>query len=280
MAKQIDVETHDPSPYSPETTIYEEATSPFASSRQIFVISDIHSEFYEDDEERLLSNLPKIKTKFCILAGDVGNVTTQPKLLKSVLLDLKTRHEYVLMVPGNHEYYECKYDRDSVLFKLREICDETKTILLFRSNIVIEGINFIGATLWSAIDDYGASSINDFSSVFKHKVDYLEAFIDDYRFIKQALYENIGNVNPTVVITHHLPTVRLIHPRFKKDPINSAFASEILDLLPTRNIRYWFCGHTHEFGQCKYGDTQIICNPVGYPGESRRTKLSTVVYEI
>jgi Icc-related predicted phosphoesterase len=43
----------------------------------------------------------------------------------------------------------------------------------------------------------------------------------------------------------------------------------------------WLHGHTH--GSCDYklGDTRVVCNPMGYPGEvSEYTKLTIDLMEV
>lgn len=247
---------------------------------KIFTISDLHSEFYGKNRELLFDLIPKLNAKFCILAGDIGSVMLQPALLEETLLEFKSRHQYVLMVPGNHEYYGSNYKFEEVNKKLAQICAKTGVILLNRGKVTIDGITFIGATLWSAIDEAGTKAINDFNHVFESKIDYLERFIGDYQYIRSELYKAVETDNKVVVVTHHLPSYSLIHPRFHNDPINTAFYSNVVSKLPMSRIKYWFCGHTHEFSKAKYGDAVLVCNPMGYPGEKRKSVLSTETYLI
>jgi hypothetical protein len=47
------------------------------------------------------------------------------------------------------------------------------------------------------------------------------------------------------------------------------FASDLEYMLREfRNIVYWFAGHTHKASEIHIENTQIIVNPVGYPGEN------------
>jgi Icc-related predicted phosphoesterase len=246
---------------------------------KIYSIGDIHSEFYESMAE-LEPSLPMVSAKFCILAGDIGCVMSKPDMLRGTLQFFKKRHKHVLMVPGNHEYYKSGFQFEAVNKRLAIMCEEEGVILLNRRTVSIDGVTFIGATLWSAIDDSGAQGLNDFSYVFASKLDYLEQFVDDYRFIKSELLKTLDSPNKVVVVTHHLPTRRLIHPRFQGHPMNSAFYTNLVDIEMMHKIKYWFCGHTHEHGKIKHGDTILTCNPMGYPGEMRFTKLSRETFDV
>lgn len=260
----------------------EEPTTGVKCINAVYAVSDIHSEFYKMvSDDKLYSLLPAVNAKYCVLAGDIGCVTKQPGVFRSTLKFFKARHKYVIMVPGNHEYYGSDYKFDSVNDTLSKICTEEGVYLLNRSTIELEGVLFIGATLWSAVDDRGFKGINDSYHVFANKVEYLEAFVQDYQFIKKELLATFDrNEGSVVVVTHHLPTAKLIHPRYKDSPINSAFYTNLTDVLPIHKVKYWFCGHTHEFSKTKILNTTFVCNPMGYPEEYRYTKTSIDTYEL
>ena len=67
-----------------------------------------------------------------------------------------------------------------------------------------------------------------------------------------------------VVVSHHLPSYKLIHPKFLKCCFNSAFASEVPSDCTTQIVA-WVAGHTHE--PCENGKFHV--NPIGYPGEAK-----------
>lgn len=238
--------------------------------RTLFAISDIHLEFGVDTIT-LLEKMPA--ADILVLAGDIGNATKGLETIRDFLLTLKEKYSDVIFIAGNHEYYQCDYDRDKVIENLREIATETKTHFLQRETKVIQGIEFIGTTMWSLIDKYAYESINDSrQNIFPTMIDYIGEFVDDFRFLRETL--KLPSQYPRVVITHHLPTHRLIHPKFSGNRINSGFYSNILDNLHVHGVKYWFSGHSHEYSKCTYGDMQCIVNPVGYPGEQRVSQLS------
>jgi Icc-related predicted phosphoesterase len=107
----------------------------------------------------------------------------------------------------------------------------------------------------------------------------LRAFVKDFNWLEKQLQEE-KHTQKKVIITHHLPSSRLIHKRFKYDLSTTAFHTHIVDKLELHGVKYWFCGHTHEQMKSKYGNTTLFVNPLGYPQEKRETELSTEVFEI
>ena len=130
-----------------------------------------------------------------------------------------------------------------------------------------------------------------FGRVYNDVTQYNEEFKQCYKWLEKELSQPVGRPEePTdydecVIVTHHLPSYHLCHERFKncKD-LNTAFYTDILEQLPMSRVKYWFCGHTHEFMvkklKGKDGEVIVIVNPMGYPKEPRKTKMSLDVYMI
>jgi len=248
----------------------------------LYCISDIHAEFYRDDPENLievLKNYSPPGVKYCVLAGDIGSVA-DIKSYRKVLEYYANLYTYVILVAGNHEFYGSYYNFHQVIRTLEKECEALGIHFLHRKTVVLDGVRFIGATLWTIIDEKGVKSISDFQHVFRHQVDYVGAFVDDYRFIKGELEKQAESKQPTVVVTHHLPTSKLVHPRFHFSPANAAFHTNILDTITLYNVQYFICGHSHETQITSYGNTKLILNPLGYRSEKRETVASKKVYQI
>jgi Icc-related predicted phosphoesterase len=254
---------------------------------KIYAISDLHLEFYRSIEQVLNKMCTLLQpADVLILAGDVGFPQERigiennySGILTEFLLYVKKIYKHVILVPGNHEYYPCEnYNMKECFDNLSKICQKTDVILLEKSTVVIDGVEFIGTTLWSAIESQAVAVLADFRHVFRNKVDYLVEFVKCYTWLKDTLEK--PPLFPRVVITHHLPTARLIHQRFQGSAINTAFFTSILDSLSLRNVKLWVCGHTHEFSQVKYGDTTLVVNPVGYPEEDRSTTVSSQIFSV
>lgn len=76
---------------------------------------------------------------------------------------------------------------------------------------------------------------------------------------------------PTVVVTHHLPSIRSVSTPWLSDPVATGFASR-LDRLVALGPALWVHGHTHDTSAWRDdGGTLCVCNPAGYarPGGCR-----------
>jgi hypothetical protein len=75
-----------------------------------------------------------------------------------------------------------------------------------------------------------------------------------------------------VVVGHHCPSFKSVHPKYAHDKImNAAFASDLDDFIAYRpQIKLWTHGHTHEPFDYTIGTTRIVCNPRGYSGHEVR----------
>jgi len=69
---------------------------------------------------------------------------------------------------------------------------------------------------------------------------------------------------PTVVITHHAPSPRSIHPRFAGTLLNACFVSDAESLLGADRALLWIHGHTHDSFDYEVKGTRVVCNPRGY----------------
>jgi Icc-related predicted phosphoesterase len=75
---------------------------------------------------------------------------------------------------------------------------------------------------------------------------------------------------PFVVITHHAPSFVSVPEYYKHDHLmNGGYASDLSeDILDNENIKVWVHGHMHDPVDYKIGETRILANPRGYPGET------------
>jgi UDP-2,3-diacylglucosamine pyrophosphatase LpxH len=252
---------------------------------KIFAISDLHLEFYNSTEElwQLISkSLPDADV--LILAGDIGyphnyvSVGDCPKNafnLHILLSHFKKKYARVILIAGNHEVYQTEsYRRSKELDCLRRLCEDVNVYYLDKSSVVIDDVEFFGCTLWSAIEGGATSRISDFQKAFSSHLDYLEEFISHYTWLRQALKNKTKEKN--VVITHHLPSRRLIAPIYTDRCLNTAFATSILDEIDLHNVQLFVCGHSHTGTEMKYGDTFFFLNPLGYPSEISENSKSKV----
>jgi hypothetical protein len=174
------------------------------------------------------------------------------------------------MVAGHREYFKC--DREYPLRQLRAVCDRSGVKLLDRERVELDGVSFLGCTLWSDVSYRDYWLMHDSIRVFTGHEDYLAAHARDRLWLANELKIQGPGPNPsrpTVVLTHHLPTDKLVHRRYR-DWSQSGFVTPLDGLVAQSRARYWFTGHTHESMQARIDQTLCAVSPVGYPQEQTR----------
>ena len=229
------------------------------------IMSDLHLEFGPID-------IPFIGEDLLILAGDIQVGMSQYEWFKELL-----QHRPVLYVLGNHEYYhqdfkELKEQASVFEYKLFKDCSN-QLMFLQDSKIVLKGVTFIGATLWTNIPNDRRTSIehamNDYRCIRKGKTPYEHLTTEDttdencesLAFLERAIQDTEGKL---VVITHHAPSLRSIPKRFAGKVTNFAYANDLDDLVSETNL--WVHGHTHDSFDYMIDKARVICNPRGYVG--------------
>ena len=255
----------------------------------IRLISDLHLEFYTAPL-KLWRQLVQgwnlgddlITNEILVLAGDIGyplNHDGDGNANFRELLALFRKHwQHIILVSGNHEYYCNKgvTTTHSIDKEIKRVCDELGIHFLQKESVIIEGTRFLGCTLWTAITFEAFMSMND-CRIFNGEVEEYQNLHKDHLQWLQG--EVAKETIPTIVVTHHLPSHQMIHPRFKDmKSLIPGFATD-LDEFITQNphIKMWCCGHTHERNQTTINSTKVVCNPYGYPGEKRVTKVNWTV---
>jgi predicted phosphodiesterase len=188
-----------------------------------------------------------------------------------------------LYVAGNHEFYGGSLD--GTVEELRQACSGTNVRLLDNEAVVVGGVRVLGSTLWTDFLLYGADGQRDAAvrECLRFNRDYSrirvahdsgELFSPD---VSAALFERNAAWlaarlaepfdGPTVVITHHAPSPRSIHPRFAGSLVNACFVSDAERLLDGTRARLWIHGHTHDSFDYEVNGTRVVCNPRGYARE-------------
>lgn len=133
---------------------------------KIQLLSDLHLECFKKNLE--YPQISKTDADTVVLAGDIGEGLTGVEYAIEQSIQL---NKDIIYVPGNHEYY----GQNMAVFK-KQLFNSTKGTqvhLLDNSSIVINGIRFIGATLWT---NFGNGNKELMKSAFMR--------INDYRTIR------------------------------------------------------------------------------------------------
>lgn len=199
----------------------------------------------------------------------------------------------VIYVMGNHEYYGEALPRH--LEKLRERCRGTNVHLLENDAVEIQGVVFLGATLWTDFELSGNRPMAELTAVADMNDFQLIRISGSYRRLtpqyvrglhhasKNWLREEIARRRGEriVVVTHHAPSERSIAPRYAHDPLNPAFASRLDNFVEESGASYWIHGHMHNSSNYMIGRTRVLCNPRGhYPHDVNADFLPSLVVEV
>lgn len=215
---------------------------------------------------------PRNDADVVVLAGDIA----RPREAACWALGFDKPVLYVL---GNHEFYGGCIERAAA--ELKELCAGTQVQVLDDSEVVIGGVRFLGSTLWTdfrlfgegdaraaAIDeatrlmrDFSRIRIGDTGALFA-PVDSEALFERHARWLDHRL--DTPHAGPTVVITHHAPSRRSIHPRFAGSRLNACFVSDAEHLAGADRALWWIHGHTHDSFDYDLHGTRVVCNPRGY----------------
>jgi len=260
--------------------------------QRLLVQSDQHE---EQSEWRLPRRLPPHDV--AVFAGDFSS-----PLSASIELLARERDagiglaREVLLVPGNHEFYGV--DHDDALAEGRILAVRLGIRLLDGDEAVIAGVRYLGATLWTDYALYGnptaakalaAWQMNDHVHIRRGAEAFSPADAQAIHRERVAWLESrlaLAHPGPTVVVTHHCPSPRSVHPRYARDPLNPAFASNLDRLIERYGPDLWIHGHTHASFDYRIGRTRVLCNPKGYgprhgaPAENARAYKPRLVVEV
>jgi predicted phosphodiesterase len=240
---------------------------------KILLMSDVHIEFGG-------LTVPQTQADVAVLAGDIhvgGKAAAwSDKLARRLGIP-------VLHVAGNHEHYGSLRRRgghlDRTIGQLRAAAAATagRVAFLERETAIVAGVRFVGCTLWTdyALFDapaedmaHAEAAMTDYETIaYRPGVpfttnDARREFVLAVEFLKAELARPFAG--PTVVVTHHLPSLRSVPERFKRDRLSAAYASHLDELVAASGADLWCHGHTHRSCDYVIGTTRVLCNPRGY----------------
>ena len=205
----------------------------------------------------------------------------------------------VIYVPGNHEYDNL--DMDEAHLGLRQACDRLGIQWLEREALLIDGVRFLGTTLWSDYDALvpaGATETERLrlrekafraANFYLHKMAgqrrgalfdaaaMRELALDCQDWLRSALSR--PHAGPTVVVTHFAPTLHSADPRYGLTPGTAGFCNALDDLLPHADL--WLHGHLHCPTDVRVDRCRIVANPLGYARKNEQASfLPTLTVDV
>jgi len=249
---------------------------------KIGLASDIHTELGLPQNDMTLPE----RVDVMILAGDIGK---GPQAIKYAYDTFGPQADHIVIVAGNHEYYRGTFQK--VLEDTKKYAGGVSRIHYLQNDFVdIDGIRFIGATGWTdfsygslgaplhmrqaedAMNDYKTIKIVQGGSMYRklRAMDVLQMNYESRRFIFDTL--KVSDRSKSVVVTHHAPCHLSIPAQYVGHPLNHSYCNNWGDMIAYDGPAMWCHGHMHDPSDYVVGDTRVLCNPIGYPGENLNTR--------
>jgi predicted phosphodiesterase len=255
---------------------------------KLHILSDLHLEFGKWPRR---VDINAIDADVTVLAGDIGVG------LMGIEWAL-TIQRPVIYVAGNHEFYGQR-PMGELRDKARAKAAGTNVHLLENEAVIIDGVRFLGCTLWTDFCLLGqgeqercmreaAEDMTDYSAILvaqrggfgrRHRErltpkQVVEMHEESRGFLQMALdqnpLENGDEWERTVVVTHHAPcATSLGNGNDEPEDIDCAYASRLETLVAQADL--WILGHTHTcvdyvVAGAAPGRGRVVANQRGYIG--------------
>jgi predicted phosphodiesterase len=230
--------------------------------------SDLHLEF-RDNSSFLKQNPLKPVGDILVLAGDIGYLNDDNYSKHPFWDYVSDKFQQVIVAVGNHELYKY-YDLAQIPQGL--VCSIRDNVKCYYNAVVQLGnIDLIVSTLWAKIPLEEAyiteRGVSDFHRILYNGEplkfgDFNREHDRCFQFIQDAVAKS--QAEHIIVATHHVPSFQLASPDFAGSKINGAFAVELEDYIEASPIEYWIYGHSHRNINKQIGNTQCVCNQLGY----------------
>ncbi len=258
---------------------------------RIQLLSDLHLEYGGE--------IPPLApgAEVVVLAGDLA-----PAGLRSIRIPAEIWRDaaHILFVPGNHEFHGCDIEEARRL--LARDCADCGVTLLDTEAVTIDGIRFIGATLWTdfrfgtrrpgagtgGVRDWltrseettaeakahreAAGRFGDFNGLIRDRngpegllttAETARRHARDRAFIEAEVAAAHEAGLKAAVVTHHAPSPVAVHHSYAGSPLNPAFVSDLDAMIAHLGPALWIHGHVHYAVNATVGRTHVIANPLG-----------------
>lgn len=260
---------------------------------KIWLLSDLHQEFMRDPSAAAnlhtcfdpAAHVPAEGFDVVVLAGDI-NVP-----LTSSLRWISERFAGVpvVSVAGNHDFYsspDAPFTMPEMRRRGADLAGGLGINLLDDSSVEIDGVRFLGGTLWTDFASVGHGDLrakiseatgrfgmNDYRRIkrqsslhpSKRKRIRPEDTIAAHRATRSFLESELAQPHdgPTVVVTHHAPHPKILDGRHG-GRLDWCYSSNLQLLIEETGPDLWLHGHIHHAVDYDIGGTRIVSNPRGY----------------
>lgn len=278
---------------------------------KIAVCSDLHLEFggiilrNTDDADVLI-----LSGDICVAKDllELGSPMSKSEAIHDFFKNCSDEFKQVIYIVGNHEHYHGDF-RDTIRDLKYNLHYLQNLHILDKETVTLEGVTFIGGTLWTDMNGEDPMTLNTIGSM-----------MNDFRCVKNSnkkvsfrdadgnFHERVAKFSPEdavedhkkmvdyirhvvegkddqkfVVVGHHAPSKLSTHPKYQNETLMNGGYSSTLDFFIEAHpqIKLWTHGHTHEIFDYVLNQTRIVCNPRGYIGyEDRADAFKLKTFEI
>ena len=260
---------------------------------KIQLLSDLHLEAHPHWRAQ-----PAPAADVLVLAGDVGSYQPGSQLVDADfgLTQFSKAAGWptpVIFVPGNHEYDGL--DFDGAHARLQDTCARLGLHWLERDTLVLQGVRFVGNTLWTDFDALSPADPTSANALALQLKARDKAFRAANFYLRKTLTQRAGQPwlaegmrqqalvcqqwlrdalatafdGPTVAITHFAPSLMSADPRYGMVPGTAGFCNALDDLLPYAQL--WLHGHLHAPSDYVHRGCHVVANPLGYARKNEQT---------
>jgi Icc-related predicted phosphoesterase len=232
---------------------------------RIWVLSDLHLEGFP-----FPSAFAPRRPIFDVLvsAGDIwqGNIPAGFQFLRHLAEDRP-----VIATLGNHEHW--RGEPSATITAARRAAEANDISLLEGDATSVQGVQFLGTTLWS---DYSLAGAIDAAMPtgedirFRDEMGERALRVQDAQQLHRDSRERLRHLIdqetslPRVVVTHHAPHPACVAPASLGKWIVGNCASDLSELTDSGRAAVWLHGHVHHsIDMHRPGGTRILCNPAG-----------------
>lgn len=282
-------------------------------------ISDTHLELRRDKfnleiEKFHQEGVPTIM----VLAGDIGNPFHYN--YNKFIGCCSDNFDFTFVICGNHEYYSGKNKKRTMQetnTKVNDVCARYRNVSFLDMNnqVIINGVKFIGCTLWTETDMFAESVMNDYNNIYidddqsssslpcnvvktydssgrlvkKHYLNGVASHHDNKRLLRaqdvhhdlhtpmrEYLRDQIRDCNDCNGVV--VVTHHAPSLKMLDDPTKRYYATDLEHLFQPP-VKLWISGHTHSSKSIQINDIPCVSNCFGYPNQtSEYTGYNSRIY--
>jgi len=277
-------------------------------------ISDLHVDYWvrnfnlQDKKhianlEEYIEMLGNSSSDILIIAGDVSHYNYQIFALFELLLN---KYQEIIFVPGNHEMYlisnsiskKFNYNSFNRLDEIKAYCDLNPRLHYLDGNTVnINGLIIGGTGMWHD-NSYGKllkfsdhslynlwkTRMQDARYIMQYKTyhDNYDAVIkkSSFDYIKHFKVEmhKMKKINEAdILVSHYGPIISPESMKRYSEVDTTFFYYNGTFLLNKLKPKLYIYGHVHSQYIHFFGETKLVCNPLGRPSENTYATIKTEV---